>query len=237
MSVKIIIPARLDSVRLPRKLLLPINNMTMIENVWLRCIKAIGSSEVFVATADEEISELISKRGGQIVTTSNDHENGTSRASEAAELLNIDDVLIIQGDEPLISIENIRIFINKMEHSSEGDVFCGVTELNCLDDLDDIDIVKCSTDINGRIMFIFRKSPFNNPNSSFAKKIQGMIGFKHKSIHSLLLKIPSIGISESIEQLILLENGIQLQEIVLSECAPSVNTLQEYENMLKLAEQ
>ena len=236
MKPKIIIPARLDSLRLPRKLMLPIKEIPMIEHVRIRCEKAVGSDNVYVATGDDEIVELVKSSGGQVIKTEMLHENGTSRVREAARFLGVNDIIIVQGDEPLIDIENIRLFSKKMMECNNSDVFCAVTPIIKKADVDDVNIVKCCTNWEDRILFIFRKSPFINLPTNQIKKIQGVIGFRGDAIMRELTNKQSIGLTESIEQLVLLENGLNLRQVEFEKSAPSVNTLAEYEKMLELFE-
>ena len=80
MKQVIIIPARLNSLRLPKKVLLDIHGLPMIEHVRRRTLMAKNVSEVFVATCDEEINQTVLSFGGKVIMTNQNHQNGTSRA-------------------------------------------------------------------------------------------------------------------------------------------------------------
>ena len=110
MKTLIIIPSRLAATRLPGKPLLKINGLSIISHVFKRAEKAkIG--DVLVATENQEIVDDIKKNGGQAVLTSNKHNTGTDRIYEALQktkISNIDLVMNLQGDEPLIDVDDIR---------------------------------------------------------------------------------------------------------------------------------
>ena len=104
MKTLIVIPSRLAATRLPGKPLLKINGLSIICHVFKKAEKAkIG--DVLVATENQEIVDDVKKNGGQAVLTSNKHNTGTDRIYEAlqkTEISNIDLVMNLQGDEPLI---------------------------------------------------------------------------------------------------------------------------------------
>ena len=77
-------------------------------------------------------------------------------------------------------------------------------------------------------MYIFRQPHFKLVDVTTIRKIQGMIGFKNRSIHKSLQYNGTIGMTESIEQLILLENGLGLTSVQIDNVAPSVNTKEEF---------
>ena len=110
MKTLIIIPSRLAATRLPGKPLLKINGLSVISHVFKRAEKAkIG--DVLVATENQEIVDDVKKNGGQAVLTSNKHNTGTDRIYEAlkkTKISNIDLVMNLQGDEPLIDVDDIR---------------------------------------------------------------------------------------------------------------------------------
>ena len=100
----IIIPSRLAATRLPHKPLIKIKNKTLIMHVYEKAIESqIG--EVYVATCDEEIASEVRKNGGRFIMTDINHTTGTDRVFEASQKLNLKDIdfiMNIQGDEPMI---------------------------------------------------------------------------------------------------------------------------------------
>ena len=116
MKTLIIIPSRLAASRLPGKPLLKINGLSMISHVYKKAQEAdIG--EVFVAAEDQEIVEDVKKNGGEAILTSNNHKTGTDRIYEALSKLGRTDVELVmnlQGDEPLMNIEDIQNLNSQM---------------------------------------------------------------------------------------------------------------------------
>ena len=116
MKTLIIIPSRLSATRLPGKPLIKINGLSIISHVFKKAVDAkIG--EVFVAAEDQEIVDDVKKNGGQAILTSNKHQSGTDRVYEAFKKLNkpnIEMIINLQGDEPLMNLQDIRNLHNKM---------------------------------------------------------------------------------------------------------------------------
>ena len=110
MKTLVIIPSRLSATRLPGKPLLKINGISVISHVFKKAEKA-NIGEVIVATGDQEIIDDVKKNGGQAILTKKQHKTGTDRIYEALQKFdnkNIDLVMNLQGDEPLMNIEDIR---------------------------------------------------------------------------------------------------------------------------------
>ncbi len=117
MKTLVIIPSRLSATRLPGKPLLKINGTSMISHVFKKAEEA-NIGEVIVATEDQEIVEDVKKNGGQAILTKKKHKTGTDRIYEALQKFdttNIDLVMNLQGDEPLMNIEDIRDLNNQMK--------------------------------------------------------------------------------------------------------------------------
>ena len=116
MKTLIIIPSRLSATRLPGKPLLEINGLSIISHVFKKAEKA-NIGEVVVATEDLEIMDDVKKNGGQAILTEKNHKTGTDRIYEALQKLdykNIDLIMNLQGDEPLMNIEDIKNLNDRM---------------------------------------------------------------------------------------------------------------------------
>jgi len=118
----VIIPSRLSATRLPGKPLLKINGLSIISHVFKKAINA-NIGEVFVATEDQEIIDDVKQNGGQAILTSNTHKTGTDRIFEALQKIGKSDielVMNIQGDEPLINIDDVKnLHFRMIETKSE----------------------------------------------------------------------------------------------------------------------
>tara|TARA_B100001287_G_C22579890_1_gene480416 strand:+ start:69 stop:803 length:735 start_codon:yes stop_codon:yes gene_type:complete len=116
MKTLIIIPSRLSATRLPGKPLIKINGLSIISHVFKRAVDA-NIGEVIVAAEDQEIIDDVKKNGGQAILTKNEHKTGTDRIYEVLQKIDsskIDLVMNLQGDEPLMDIDDIRNLNSKM---------------------------------------------------------------------------------------------------------------------------
>src|SRR5215212_9498158 len=102
-SVVAIIPARMGSSRFPGKPLAPLLGRPLIEHVVRRALMCDLLDAVYVATCDEEIRSAVERFGGGVVMTSDAHERASDRVAEAAEGFEAEVVVMIQGDEPMIT--------------------------------------------------------------------------------------------------------------------------------------
>ena len=138
----VILPVRLAAERFNRKPLASINNMPMIIHSLKRALEAkVG--EVFVATPDIEILDIVKKHGGQAILTTNNHPNGTSRVFEAFTKLknnDVDLVINLQGDMPSIKPSSISKLEKLMR---ENNSFIGTLASKLeKDEIDDENVVK-----------------------------------------------------------------------------------------------
>ena len=107
----IIIPARYKSSRFPGKPLAEIAGTPMIIRVWEQCCKAVPAESVFVATDDRRIAQVCESHGARVVMTPEDCLTGTDRVYAASLQIDAELYINVQGDEPVIDPENIRIMI------------------------------------------------------------------------------------------------------------------------------
>lgn len=110
--IGIIIPARYESTRLPGKPLIDLEGKSMINRTWERCVEALSPEKVFIATDNELIKTHCLGFGAQVVMTSDNCLTGTDRIAEANEILNLDLIINVQGDEPIIDPVEICHVIN-----------------------------------------------------------------------------------------------------------------------------
>ena len=116
MKTLVIIPSRLSASRLPGKPLLKINGLSMISHVFKKAEEA-NIGEVIVATENQEIVDEVKQNGGHAILTKNHHKTGTDRIYEALQKLdnsNIDLVMNLQGDEPMMNKDDIQNLNNHM---------------------------------------------------------------------------------------------------------------------------
>ena len=143
MKTLVIIPSRMSATRLPGKPLLKINNISIISTVYKKAVEAdIG--DVIVATEDQEILDDVKKNGGEAILTDKNHKTGTDRIFQALKKYNqkdIDFVMNIQGDEPMINIEDIKS-LNIKSHNEHSSMSTLASIIKNQDDLKNQNVVK-----------------------------------------------------------------------------------------------
>ena len=143
MKTLTIIPSRLSATRLPGKPLLRINDLSIISHVFRRAQKA-NIGDVVVAAEDQEIVDDVVKNGGRAILTSKNHKTGTDRIYEALqklELMDVDLIMNLQGDEPAINIEDIKS-LNKKMVSNQSKMGTLAAKIKDIKDLNNENIVK-----------------------------------------------------------------------------------------------
>ena len=147
MKTLVIIPSRLSASRLPGKPLLKINGLSIISHVYKKAQEAdIG--DVVVAAEDQEIIEDVQKNGGEAILTNKNHKTGTDRIYEAFVKLgrtDIDLIMNLQGDEPLMNIEDIQK-LNKHMIQTKRDLGTLAAKINNKKVFENHDIVKVITE-------------------------------------------------------------------------------------------
>ena len=147
MKTLVIIPSRLSASRLPGKPLLKIKGLSIISHVYKKAQEA-NIGEVFVAAEDQEIIEDVKKNGGEAILTHNNHKTGTDRIYEAFVKLgrtDIDLIMNLQGDEPLMNIEDIQN-LNKHMIQTKHDLGTLAAKINDKKTFENHNIVKVVTE-------------------------------------------------------------------------------------------
>lgn len=238
MQIKIaaIIPARLKSTRYPGKILLPIHGIPMIEHVRRRALICKKFSEVIVATCDYEIAEVVRKNGGKVVMTAENHISGTTRVAEAASSIDCSHVLLLQGDEPLLLPKHLESLIKFVIEEPNADVCNLVGLIESEDELDRASFVKCSIGNPNQILYCFRRTPSIarfHIQYNYIRKMLGVIAYR-KDFLLKLANMPAtpIEISESIEQMRIIENGFKFNYVEVYPSLPSINEPHELDEVL-----
>lgn len=172
----IIIPARSRSSRFPGKPLTPICGQPMIYHVWVRCCRAVGSSSVYVATDDASISQVVKGFGGQVIMTSPACLTGTDRLAEANEILDLDFVVNVQGDEPLVEPKDIRAVIESFR--SHGNITNAMCAIATEDEFFSKSVPKVVTSSTGKLLYMSRAGIPGSKESKFS------FGYKQVCIYA-----------------------------------------------------
>ncbi|MDR3749411.1 MAG: 3-deoxy-manno-octulosonate cytidylyltransferase [Acidobacteriota bacterium] len=207
-----IIPARLASTRLPRKVLREINGRPMLEHVYQAARSCSQLRDVIVATDSEEIASVCRRNGWNWRMTSPEHGSGTERIYEVAQSVAADVYVNVQGDEPLARREHIETLLRLMETPH---IQVGTLKTLCSpDDVDNPNAVKIVTDLGQRALYFSRAAiPFDRDRTGKVKyfKHLGFYAYRKAALDAFCVWPKSaLEHSERLEQLRFLDNGIAI---------------------------
>ena len=241
MKIGIVIPARLQSERLPNKVLRPFLGKVMIEHVWKRANLIQEKVEIVIATDSLEIKKVCETFGANVMLTSNNHQNGLSRSGEVAKILNWDFYIILQADEILIDPKNLELLIKTVKEKNSSPFYNLITNLKKISELSDRNVVKCLIRNDNSLIYIFRLSgsiASEATQMAFTKKICGLFAISHKCLNEIIdLPAQIIETNESIEQMKLIELNYQVHGVEVKDNYPSVNTELEANEVLEILSQ
>lgn len=210
MKVVGIIPARMAATRFPNKPLESILGMPMIEHVRRRVSMCADLDEVIVATCDNEIRKVVEAAGGKVIMTSKTHERCTDRIAEAAETINADVIINIQGDEPLVLPEMMSEVIKPFWDDNEISCVNLVSRIINDDEFEDPNAPKVVTNRFGELLYISREpipSKKKADNTDYIRLKQlGIISFRSDFLQVFtkleptpLEKIESVDMNRAVE--------------------------------------
>lgn len=241
MKIGIVIPARLQSERLPNKVLKPFLGKVMIEHVWKRANLIEEKVEIVVATDSLKIKTVCETFGANVMLTSESHQNGLSRTGEIAKILNWDFYVILQADEILIDPRNLELLIKTIKEENSSPFYNLITNLKKASELSDRNVVKCLIRHDNSLINIFRMSGSIASEATqmiFTKKICGLFAISHKCLNEIInLPAQIIETNESIEQMKLIELNYQVYGVEVKDNYPSVNTELEAKEVLEILSQ
>lgn len=215
MKVLCIIPARYASTRLPGKPLSMINGKPMIQRVYERALLAKLPQEVVVATDHEAVFKAVEGFGGKVMMTSPDHPSGTDRLAEVAlSYPDIDVIVNVQGDEPMIPPE----VIDRLAQCFENDPGLDMATLKVKmqeEDYNNPAAVKVVTSLSGYALYFSRSLmpyPRNKPEDYNVYKHVGIYAYRRDFLLKYAAMTPTpLERAESLEQLRALENGYRIK--------------------------
>lgn len=245
MKKVIVIPARLDSSRLPKKVLLDLKGKTVLQRVYEQCLKVKNIDEVYIATDSLEIKEVCETFTNQVIITKSNHQSGTDRIGEAISSIDCDIVINVQGDEPFIEPSLIEALVNSFSNS-EISMSSAMSKVNNVKDLQNSNVVKVVVDRQNNALFFSRSMlPFPrdvkeiSSSNEVLEKYQffrhiGIYGYRKEFLlHYVNMKQSSLEKIEKLEQLRALENGFKIKMIETDSSLMGIDTLEDYEEALK----
>jgi 3-deoxy-manno-octulosonate cytidylyltransferase (CMP-KDO synthetase) len=191
-----LIPARLESTRLSRKLLRELNGIPLIVRTAQNIIDFKIFDEVHVITDSIDIKNILDKYSISNFLSEKDHQTGTDRVAEYANNFDCDIIINVQGDEPFIKKQNLQIILSEFEndHNKIIDVISLKKKIDKQIDVDNHNNVKVVTDANDFANFFSRSPIPHNRSNSFNQyyKHIGIYAFRKKA----LMEFPKMFISE-----------------------------------------
>ena len=232
-----VIPARLQSTRLPRKVLREIAGKPLIVHVYEAARRAPDLGDLLVATDSREVVDACAKHGVPTVMTSSEHPSGTDRIWEVAQARAADVYVNVQGDEPLITPDHIRLLVGPFRERPDTQV----TTLKIRATPEEVvsrTANKVVTDRHGDALYFSRLPiPFDRDNGG------GIIYWKHigiyayrRSVLEMYHSLPASSLerAEQLEQLRLLEHGIPIRVLETREPTIGVDTEEDLKAVVAL---
>lgn len=243
----IIIPARLNSSRLPNKVLLDLDGKTVVQRVYEQCLLVPGIDAVYIATDSSVVYDSCISFTSNIFLTSPDHESGTDRIAEVSKLIDTDVIINVQGDEPFISPTLIEQIAKSFDIDSSLDIVSAIHKIELVEDLKNPNVVKVTIDKNDMALYFSRSiiphhrdmwdTLLNHhitvPDTLKFYRHLGIYGYKKE----FLLNYASMETSylerlEKLEQLRALENGFKIKMIHTDHNSIGIDTQADYEKAL-----
>ncbi len=241
MKTLILIPSRLAATRLPGKPLLKINGLSIISHVFKKAEEA-NIGEVVVATEDQEIAEDVKKNGGQAILTNNNHKTGTDRIFEALKKLNkmdIDLVMNLQGDEPLMNVEDIKNLNTQMVNNKSklGTLGSIIKDQKLYKNQNVVKVITKETLDESKFSEaegFFRKTLSDNKNIYHHL---GIYCYQIETLRTLIsLKQSKNEIKNRLEQLRALDNNIKIKVALAKTSSIGVDTKEDFVAIKKIME-
>ena len=244
MNIVAIIPARMGSSRFPGKPMAKIHGIPMIGHCYFRTSMCKGLSATYVATCDKEIYDYIESIGGKAIMTSESHERATDRTAEAMLAVEkvsgnkIDIVVMVQGDEPMVTPQMIEASIACIQSDKNIDVVNLMAYMKTIDEFEDPNEVKVVVDRNMDAIYFSRE-----PIPSRKKGVVNVPMMKQVCIipfrREFLLKFNSmpetpLEIIESVDMMRIIENGGKVRMVKIEDITLSVDTPQDLANAIEM---
>ncbi len=231
-----VIPARLSSTRLSRKVLREIAGRPMVEWVW-RAAQASGRMDpVVVATDSDEVAAACRERGVPVAMTSPECPSGSDRVHEVARQIDADIYVNIQGDEPTLTAD---FFVPLLALFERPEVEVATLAVPCApEEIANPNAVKVVTALDGRALYFSRAAiPFDRDGKGFARyrKHLGIYAYRKAALERFAeLKPSPLEQVERLEQLRLLENGIAVYVAAAPRDTIGVDTEEDLERAEKV---
>lgn len=238
MKIAAVIPARLDSMRLPNKLLRDICGKSLIIRTYESTLNSKVFDEVYVVTNNKDIVSELERNNANYFFEDKQYETGTDRIAGIASKINTDIIINVQGDEPFIKSKTLTKIINvfKEDKNKSIQVVSVMTPID-KNEISNPNNVKVVTDVNNYAMYFSRfPIPYDRDErlTSIYKHV-GIYAFRKETLLSFSrLNTGELESIEKIEALRLLENEIRIKMIISNEVFIGVDTEEDLTKAIKL---
>lgn len=228
----IIIPARYGSSRLEGKPLIEVSGKPIIQWVYEKAQQSKIADIIIVATDDQRIYDAVKSFGGNVEMTSSEHKCGSDRIKEVVmRHPEISYIVNLQGDEPLIKPESIDEVAKNVKEDKFADISTLIRKISS-EEAENPNLVKCVVDNLGFAMYFSRsKIPFerNLGKSDFYGHL-GIYGYKREALIKMTeLPQSAYEMSESLEQLRALQNGMKIKTSLVDFIPVGIDTIEDLE--------
>jgi 3-deoxy-manno-octulosonate cytidylyltransferase (CMP-KDO synthetase) len=238
MKIVCLIPARLESTRLPGKMLKKIGEYPVIVQTYLAAKKLNLFDDIWVVTENKEIGKAIEDLNGKVFYSTKPHNSGSDRIAEAAEAIEADIIVNVQGDTPLIYKESMIKLLDCFRNNStiRVDLASLMTKLDETENANDSNIVKVVVDNNNFALYFSRSPiPFSKNNEvdiNYYKHI-GVYVFRKEALLNFY-NSPQTPLEkvESIECLRYLEIGKKIKMVYTDEFTLEIDTNKDLVNAI-----
>lgn len=231
-----VIPARIGSTRLPRKVLKDLCGKPVIQHVYERAKKARLLDDLIVACDDNEILKVVKDFGGKAILTSTGHATGTDRLSEVVIDLDVRIIINIQGDEPLVDPLVIDDLVRMMQEDPQVVMGTVIKKSTDMEEFRSPDVVKAVVDEHDYVLYFSRSPiPTNLKAGDYFYKHIGLYAYTKDFLFTFKKFPPSyLEKNEKLEQLRALENGYRIKAIETQSEFVGIDTLQDLEKARQL---
>jgi len=247
MKSVVIIPARLNSSRLPNKVLLDLGGKSVVQRVYEQACKAKKIDAVYIATDSQEVQEHCQSFSDNVIMTDTAHESGTDRIAQAVESLDADIVINVQGDEPFMEPRLIDALVEAFRDGVE--MVSAMHQLELVEELKNPNVVKVTIDKNSDALYFSRsiiphhrddwESLINHhttiPHPLKFYRHLGIYGYKREFLVEYSQMTPTyLERLEKLEQLRVLENGYRIKMVETAYQSIGIDTLEDYTKALEM---
>lgn len=239
MIITAVIPARLNSTRLPNKLLRDICGKSLIVRTYESAVNSNIFDKVLVVTNNNEITKELDQNNVNYFYKDSECETGTDRIADIASKIKADIIINVQGDEPFIKSKSLKEIIDVFKNDKDEsiDVVSLMTPFLDLNELENRNNVKVFTDSNNNAV-CFSRSPI-----SYVKDDKSYTAYKHVGIYAFrkdalinfaMLKTGKLESIEKIEALRLIENNINIRMVLSKELFIGIDTEEDLIKAVKI---